>query len=304
MRKSLALTLSAGLLLALSACSASSSAADCSSGISSGDASSLVSTTGDLGGTTTSTFPYPLVADSTEASVEIAGDGAPAGVGGIVNASYTLYDGSTGASGGAPSAGLIIASDSLPGGLGDVLACTPAGGRVSIVLPNDAATQIVPGAPGSLVMVIDVLDAYPAAAKGAAQIAPSGFPGVVHGDDGRPGVSIGTTPAPDEVKSAVLIKGDGATVAEGDSLILQSTAVSFDTKKVTSNTWAEGKPVIWLMSDDATATSGSTQPAGIVSELVGQTVGSEVIVLIPGDTDAGTAATAYVVDILGVVPAQ
>lgn len=304
MRKSLALTLSAGLLLALSACSTSSTAADCSSGVPSGDASALVTTTGDLGAASTTTFPYPLVADSTEASVEIAGEGAPAGPGGIVNASYTLYDGSTGASGGAPSAGLIIASDSLPGGLGDVLACIPAGGRVSVVLPNDAATQIVPGATGSIVMVLDVLDTYRAAAQGAAQIAPSGFPGVVHGADGRPGVSIGTTAAPTEAKSAVLIKGDGDTVADGDSVILQSTAVSFETKKVTTSTWTDGKPVIWLMSDDATATSGSTQPAGIVSELVGQTVGSQVIVLLPGDTDSGAAATAYVVDILGIIPAQ
>jgi len=298
-RKSLALILSAGLLLSLAACSSTpDTGVDCSS-VGPGDASSLVTANGDFGSTVTTTFPFPLVSSTAQSSVLIEGDGTPAGLGGVVNANYSVYDAETGAEVGSPSSGTIAVSDKLFDGLKETLACASAGERVAVVLPNDTASQIVSGAAGSIVMVFDVLTAFPQAATGADQPAQSGFPSVVHDSTGRPGVSI-TGEAPTEAKSALLKKGDGQELATGDQVIVQATAVSYATKKVVSSTWEDGSPQLWLVSDDTSATSGSKQPVGIATFLQGVPVGSEVLVVLPDD--AGSA-TAWVVDILGVLPA-
>lgn len=299
MRKSLALILSAGLLLSLAACSsAPDPGVDCSS-VGPGDASTLVSANGDLGSTVTTTFPYPLVSTGTQSSVLIDGDGAPAGLGGVVNARYSVYDAETGTQVGSPSTSMIVVSDSLFDGLKETLACSSTGERVAVVLPNETASKIVSGAPGSIVMVFDILNTFPQAADGADQPAQSGFPSVVHDSNGRPGVSI-TGAAPTEAKSTLLKKGDGDALVEGDQVIVQATAVSYATKKVVSSTWEDGSPQLWLVSDDTSSTSGSKQPAGIAAFLQGVPVGSEVLVVLP---DGKGSATAWVVDVLGVIPA-
>jgi hypothetical protein len=317
-----ALILSAGLLVSLAACSSSasaSSAAGCADAIGAGEASESVSATGDVGGTQTVTFPFPLVAESAEISTLVPDSGrnadadaddaddadddddaAVAGYGGIVNVSYSVYDGESGAAVGSPSKGLIAVADSLPQGLQDALACTPAGERVALVLPNEEAAQLIEGAPGSVVMVFDVTGTYPRSGEGTPQPAQSGFPSVVRDETGRPGINITSTEAPTEAESAVLVEGDGDDVAEGDAILVQATSVSYAAPdKVASSTWEDGTPQLWLASDDTSKTSGSAQPAGIGAFLTGQPVGSQVLVVLP--TDDGSA-TAWVVDILGVVP--
>jgi peptidylprolyl isomerase len=300
-RKSLALTLSAGLLIALAGCTAAPAAPDCSAAASSGDSSALVTASGEFGSDPEASFPSPLVATSVERSALIEGDGAQVGEGSTVNVSYAAYDGETGQAVGSVQTGLIVVSDSLPGGLLDGLLCTTAGERVAVALPNEQAAEVISGAPGSIVMVFDVVDVYPQAAEGTIQPGRSGFPSVVRAADGRPGISI-SGEAPDEAKATVLIEGDGDEIAEGDSVLLQSTAVSYSTGDVVSSTWKEGSPALWLMSDDAAATQGSSQPAGITPFLVGEKVGSQVLVVLPGDGDSADA-TAYVVDVLGILPA-
>ncbi|MCS5713111.1 hypothetical protein NVV95_00950 [Herbiconiux sp. CPCC 205716] len=305
MRKLPALILSAGLLLSLAACSTGANAADgCSDITAPGQASESVSVTGDVGGTQTVSFPSPLVADSAELSTVVSNDdpdAAVAGFGGIVNTSYSIYDGQTGAAVGSPSTGLIAVSDTLPQGLQDALACASAGERVALVLPNEDAATIVQGAPGSVVMVFDVERTYPHSASGTPQPAQSGFPAVVRDETGRPGITVTSTEAPDAAESALLIKGDGDTVAEGDALLVQVTSVSYaEPRRASVNTWEEGSPQLWLASDDTTKTTGSKQPAGIGQFLIGQPVGSQVLVVLP--TDDGSSATAWVVDVLGVVP--
>ena len=300
-----ALILSAGLLLSLAACSTGANAADgCSDITAPGNASESVDVTGDVGGAQTVSFPSPLVADSAELSTVVSNgdpDAAVAGFGGIVNVSYSVYDGQTGSAVGSPSTGLIAVSDTLPQGLQDALACSSAGERVALVLPNEDAAKIVNGAPGSIVMVFDVDRTYPNRASGAPQPAQSGFPAVVRDENGRPGITVTSTEAPDAAESALLIEGDGDTVADGDALLVQATSVSYAEPRRTSvNTWEDGSPQLWLASDDTAQTSGSAQPAGIAQFLVGQPVGSQVLVVLP--TDDGGSATAWVVDILGVVP--
>lgn len=301
MRKSLALILSAGLLLSLAACSGSPAGPDCSAMPASGDSSNAVSVTGDIGAkSVTATFPSPLVANETEATVLVTDDeGTPAGPGGTVDVVYSIFDGDTGTEVGQAKSGLVALSESLPEGLRNTLGCTGPGERVAVVLPNDIGTQIDPDATGSVVMVFDVVTAYPQAANGSDQPAASGFPSVVHDENGRPGVLIAGE-APTEAKSTLLKKGDGPVVAEGDALLVQRMDVSYTTKKVdtANSTWETGTPQLWLASDDTTKTQGSKQPPQIAQYLIGQTIGSEVLVVVP---DSSGSATAYVIDLLGIV---
>ncbi|MCS5719397.1 hypothetical protein N1027_14760 [Herbiconiux sp. CPCC 205763] len=301
MRKSLALILSAGLLLSLAACSGSPAAPDCSTATPPGDSSEAITATGKLGADPAASFPFPLVAQNAERSVLIPGSGELVGPGSTVVVDYSVYDGETGAAAGAPQSTALVLADSLPEGLRNGLLCTSAGERVAIVLPNDQATTIFSGATGSVVMVFDITSTFPRTATGADQPAQAGFPSVVHDSTGRPGITIVSGDTPTEAKSALLKKGGGPVVAEGDSIIVQSLAVSYATPdKVASSTWEDGSPLLWEMTETPAAGSTSTTPAGITPFLVGQTVGSEVLVVLPDA--AGGTATAYVVDILGVLP--
>jgi hypothetical protein len=296
-RKSLALTLSAGLLVALAGCSGAPAVPDCSEVTPSGNASSIVTANGATGGDPAATFPFPLVVEKAQSTVLVEGEGDPIGIGGTIAGSYTIYDGETGQPAGAPQATALVVSEGLPTGLRNALLCSTSGQRTVVVLPQEEAAQIVSGAPGSVVMVFDIAAAFPQAADGATQPAQSGFPAVVHAADGRPGVTIGSQTAPEEAKSALLKKGDGTEVAEGDAVVVQSTAVSYDTRAVTTSTWEDGSPGVWTMSE----AGAQGQPVGITEFLVGQTVGSEVMAVIP---DGNGSAVAYVVDIVGVLPAS
>ncbi len=304
MRKSLALILSAGVLLSLAACSSSPATPDCSGAAPSGASSDLVTASGSFGADPAATFPFPLVSTSTERSVLIPGTGDPVGLGGTVAVNYTAYDGQTGTAVAAPQSTAVVVSTALPDALREGLLCTSTGERVAIVLPHDQATGIVSSAVGSIVMVFDITAAFPQAANGTDQPAPSGFPSVVHDSTGRPGINITSNDAPTEAKSALLKKGDGAVIAAGDQVVVQSTSVSFDTKKVVDSTWEKGTPNLWTMTEAASSASGSTQPAGITQYLIGQTIGSEVIVVLPASTSStgGSSAMVYVIDILGVLP--
>ncbi len=85
-----------------------------------------------------------------------------------------------------------------------------------------------------------------------------------------------------------LIKGNGPKVKKTDVLRVQFTSVDWDTRKVLKSTW----------DSQSTAISGS--------ELEGQTVGSQVLLVIrpPGAGQStgsdGNGTQAIVVDILGV----
>lgn len=175
-------------------------------------------------------------------------------------------------------------------GLGDVLECATGGSRVLAVLtPEDFGAQNVEGfglaKDENVVAVIDVLDVYPTRASGASQFNDArGLPTVVRAVDGTPGIIIPDSAAPTKPVTQTLIKGDGAAVKQGDTLVTNVMAVNWDDKTVATNTWG------------ATASMGAA-----AKELVGATVGSQLLVVIPAAE--GNVATAVVVDILGIVPA-
>ncbi|SEB79256.1 hypothetical protein [Microbacterium hydrocarbonoxydans] len=174
-------------------------------------------------------------------------------------------------------------------GLEKVLECATGGSRIVAVLtPEDFGEANVEAfglaKDEDIVAIIDVQDVYLARAEGASQFNDArGLPTVVRAPDGTPGVIIPDSAAPKKPVTQTLIKGDGAKVEKDSTIVTNIMALGWDDKTVTSSSWG-AEPNIG--------------PAA--GELVGATVGSQLLVVVP-EAD-GNPATAIVVDILGIVP--
>ncbi|HYP73970.1 MAG TPA: FKBP-type peptidyl-prolyl cis-trans isomerase, partial [Microbacterium sp.] len=120
-----------------------------------------------------------------------------------------------------------------------------------------------------------------------------GMPSVVLAPDGTPGVIVPDVAPPSDLAVELLKKGDGAKVTDADTVRVQYTGVGWADREVISSSWEDGASVA--------VAPGSTEP--FAAQLVGATVGSQLLIVIPSTSgDGGTASDAsiYVVDILGI----
>lgn len=309
-----------GLLVTLAACSATpdSASADCDV-TPSGAISDAITVSGEFGDKPEITFTSPTKATTTERSVVIESDGDVAQDGDIVKVHYSLYNGGTGAEletsdyTDATLTAFPIDVAQLPySGIVDTLRCTAVGSRVVGVIPPaegfaDGGTQLGLGATDDLIFVIDLIEIEPEPepalpkADGADQPVEEGFPTVVLDDDGRPTVTIPSEAPPTDLKLTVLKLGTGATVEAGDDVTVHYQGTNWNTGVIFDESWARGEP----------ATFNTAQVIeGFTAALVGQTVGSQVLVVIPpaqgygeagsGDLIGGTDTLVFVVDILGI----
>jgi hypothetical protein len=305
-----ALIATAGLVLAtLTACSPGSAAADCTAPVSSGDASELVSVTGEFGSAPTVDFPSPLKTATTQRSEIIEGSGPGLVEGQNVQIELSVYDGTTGqpvqeSAYNDTSAQTYAVGTDMPGGLTDGLLCAQEGSRLAVVTAPGAENTGVDST-DSLVLVIDVVKSYLTRADGAAQLPEAGLPAVVLAEDGTPGITVPSGNPPTDLKVAVLQKGDGAEVAKGDNTKIHFTGLVWKDKTVFGSSWETGVPVSVVADENAEDKAIST----LGQALIGQTVGSQVLVVIPpelayGDEEVGQfpvgSTLVFVVDILGV----
>ncbi|WP_104197626.1 FKBP-type peptidyl-prolyl cis-trans isomerase [Cryobacterium sp. M15] len=315
-----------GLTLALTACGSSDTPqptdaapaadaafAECTSP---GKISDAVDVTGDFGGVPTVDFAEPLDPSSTQRTVAIKGTGTTeAGGGSLVAASLSVYNGTTGAvvqETKYPTDGsseTITVGDTFLPGLVRAVNCAVEGDRiVTVSTTEDAfgttgASEIGIAAGDSVVFVIDVISVTNLAdrADGVDQPAVDGLPTVTLAKDGAPTITIPDTEAPTELKIAPLKLGDGAVVADGDTVSVEYTGVI----------WASGKTFdsSWTTVGPATFATNRVVP-GFGAALVGQTVGSQVLAVLPpaegygeaGNDQAGISGTdtlVFVVDIVG-----
>lgn len=312
-RKFAAIIATAGLVAALTACSsAAGGASDCTPVADPGSSSKAVKATGAFDTKPDVSFPTPLKPTETERSVLIDGTGDPAGQGQKVIIELNVYNGTTGKPievskyDDQSAASFVISENTMPG-LTKGLECSTAGSRVAVAVPpkdgfgpTGGNDQIGVGKDDSLVFVIDVKRVYPERANGADQPAQKGFPSVVYAPNGAPGITIPPIDKPTELKIADLKKGDGPVVKKGDSVTVQYTGVTWDDGKVFDSSWEKGAP--------ASFSTDQVVP-GFAKALIGQTVGSQVIAVIPpkdgyGDKPAGSipanSTLVFVIDILGI----
>jgi FKBP-type peptidyl-prolyl cis-trans isomerase len=313
-RKTTAVFAAFALLVGLTACSGSNTVAGCSPTIGSGDASRVIKAPGKIGTAPKVTLPTPLYAKTTQKSTVITGHGAAITAGQPVVIDITILNGRTGAelqktaysSGGGS---LITAGKSDFPAVSRALECAQIGSRIVVAASAkdghsgkaDATNGI--RANDSFIYVIDVERAFLAKANGDRQSIDDSLPAVVTTANGTPGITFPTTTPPSSFVEKVLKKGTGAKVESNHYIVVQYTGASWTGKHaVFDSTWKVGQASV-LQPGAATVSAGLTRG------LVGQRVGSQVLLSLPASIAAasdgsGTAPAGetvlYVVDILGI----
>ncbi len=267
----------------------------------------LITVKGDPGTKPTVTMHTPLHTTSTAYRTVDEGNGDP----GITTSDQMLvldaafYDGTTGK----PIASTGYTNDltqvfqlstitkQFPG-LRTPLQCASAGSRVVAALPPSGLAQGVAESFGitpedSVVAVVDVRKVYLAAADGTNVYNQGwGMPAVVRAPDGRPGVVVPDGGQPTDLTIETLKRGDGAVVKADSQVRVHRLVVNWSDKSVASNTWDTAP----------TSLPVGAQAKGIRAALEGQTVGSQVMAIVPPkEGPAGQSGTQiYVFDILGI----
>ncbi|MFM6967903.1 MAG: FKBP-type peptidyl-prolyl cis-trans isomerase [Microbacteriaceae bacterium] len=309
-RLSASLALVSLATLGLTGCAAST--ANCVA--SEGNASKAVKVDGDFGTKPTVTFDKGLTVQSTERTVVIQGSGDPIESGSSIKMDYTLYNATTGelietsayAEGQEVSYPVDAAATQFAG-LSKTLVCSTVGSRVIGVIPNseafaEQASAAGLGADDVLLFVIDVeglVDEPLAEATGTPVDPKDGFPEVVF-TDGKPAVTIPSGAVPTEYAIETLIQGDGDVVADGATVVVNYHGVNWNTGEVFDSSFDRGTPATF---------STSQVIQGFHDAIVGQKIGSRVVVIIPSDLGYGDAGSGdkikggdtlvFVVDILG-----
>ena len=311
MRKTAALLVSVTLIAALSACSAGSSAsADCTPRATTGSATEAITVTGDFGSAAKIVIPAPLKTSTTQREIITQGTGPIATLDETVTIEFSIFDGSTGT---ALQESTFDGTTTLPVVLNDTvtipgfvkaLECLPAGSRVvAAIAPDDAFgtagnSQAGIGPDTTIVIVADVISIALAKANGADQPTVDGFPSVVLDDKGVPGITVPKTDAPKDFKVAVLKKGEGTVVAKGASVTVHYTGALWSDNSIFDSSWSTGTPVTFSLDQVV---------PGFSQAIEGQTVGSQVIAVIPPDLGYGDQASGaipagstlvFVIDIL------
>ncbi len=300
-----ALSIAALSALLLAGCSGSADdaasptatvAADlCSAAAKPGDASDSIKAEGEVGEKPTVTFSSPIDTGATERTVLVEGDGDKLAAGDFAEYAFTVLDGSTGEelSSGGYEAGEVLPEQISPESGGQLFGCATLGSRIAVTATTgDDATPAV-------VYVIDLLSVMPTEAWGEEQPPVDGMPAVTLADDGTPSIEIPAGDPPTDLQISVLKKGDGPVVAAGDTTMLQYMGVRWDTGESFDSSWSKGAPIY---------IQGNTYVPGFVSALEGQTVGSQVLVVIPPalgygaepseDNELAGQTLVFVIDIL------
>lgn len=271
-----------------------------------------VSVTENFGEAPTVTFPSPLTAESVQARVVVEGDGPVFTGRNLVEFDFAGYNGGSGEliqqspfDGSEVPTG-FFGPDQVPN-FCVALAGAKEGSRVVAIIPPAQAHdgQGVPalgvGPADSFVFVFDIRKVFLEKATGDAVAPQAGFPTVVTTPEGVPGVTIPSTEPPAELKIAQLIKGSGEEVKMGQLVTMHYSGFLWDGSKKFDSSWDSGQAAQFQLQE------GSLIP-GFMDAVIGQTVGSQVIAVIPpefgyGEAGAGTippgATLVFVIDILG-----
>jgi len=280
------------------------------------DTYTSVTATGTFGKTPTVKIPAATGSGALYTKTVIQGTGAALTSAQSLLGDFAMYDwsgkthkliGST-YSNGTPT---LFAGSLLPG-LEKALIGQKVGSRVLAVIPPADAfgttgnSEIGVGAKDTVIFVVDMLKTFDDTAGVPGKQTSNGggaLPTVTAGAAGKgPTITIPKTAAPTTLQVKVLIKGTGAKVTKGQYLVVQYTGMLWRTKKVFDSSWSRGIPWSTPIGE------GQVVP-GWDKGLVGQTVGSRVLLVIPpvdgygktGQSTAGIKATdtmAFVIDIV------
>jgi FKBP-type peptidyl-prolyl cis-trans isomerase len=299
-----------------SSAAAGSKASASSSAGSSADTYTSVTATGAFGKAPTVTIPAAAGSGALYTKTVIQGSGPKLTSSQSLLGDFVLYDwsgkthkliGST-YSDGVPT----LFTGSLLPGLEKALVGQPVGSRVLAVIPPADAfgtagnSQIGVGPKDTVIFVVDMIKSFGnTEGVSGAQTSDGGgaLPTVKAGAPGKgPTITIPKTAAPTKLQVKALVKGTGPVVKKGNYLVVQYTGVNYRTGKVFDSSWSRSEP--W-----ATEIGEGQVIAGWDTGLVGQTVGSRVLLVVPpadgygktGSSAAGIKGTdtlVFAIDIL------
>jgi hypothetical protein len=173
-------------------------------------------------------------------------------------------------------------------------------------IPEDEEIQNT----STVVLVIDVQQAYIPRPTGRAAAPERGLPQVVDHPDGFHGLSFPMNPPPSGLRVQTVIQGDGDVIGDNDRVVVHYTGAVWQTQNVFSASFDQGFPVTLTISDGSVEGATGGVIAGVWQALLGQRVGSRVLSVIPpelgypaGSEPPGVpsgATLVYVFDILGI----
>ncbi len=153
-----------------------------------------------------------------------------------------------------------------------------------------------PGSGAADYPTVTVVDVLPTRAAGEAVEPRDGLPAVRLAGDGTPSITPTGTAPPGELLTQPLLRGAGDQVAAGDVVTVQYTGFAWDTGAPFDSTWGTGVPVTFPLDAVPAWSEG----------LVEQTVGSQVMLVVPPNYALGATQSAelagqtvvFVIDVL------
>ncbi len=298
------------LLVSLAGCGGSDSGAGATP-VTSLDA---VTVNGAKGAKPTVKFAHPFSVSQTDRRVLIAGSGSTVVRGQRVSIDYVGINGTDGrefdSSYGKQPTSFMIDSSQVIKGFASGLAGVKVGSRVLLAIPPKDAYGVrgVPavgiGPTDTLIFVIDVRASNKvlSRAEGTTVAPRSGLPVVKRDAKGKPTITLPGTKPPTSLVVQPLITGKGPKVKSGQTVTVQYTGVIWPGGKVFDSSWVRGTPAQFPIGVGKVI-------SGWDEALVGKTVGSEILIVVPPDKGYGAAGNAqagikgtdtlvFVVDIL------
>lgn len=331
MRKIIAVLATTALALSLTGCSSISSTEDMYSQLKSacGDPLKTQETTASVDAITVSTgrgtpkyeFASPLKGDALQTRVVTEGKGPAITGNQLVQFEFQLINAGNGKDvqhssfNGTDTSDWFLSPDmQIP--LCKAMAGVKEGSRAIVFFPpkiahkNQGVSQFGIGKDDAIIFILDVVKVFLPRAVGNEVSPVSGFPSVVRAVDGTPGVSIDSTANPPTAESngsaavatEVLIEGAGDKVKMGDSIVVHYSGYLWADGTKFDSSWDSKQPATFTLAE-------GNLIKGFIDGLVGQKVGSQVVIIIPpvlgyGNQAQGTipanSTLVFVVDILGI----
>jgi len=259
---------------------------------------SAVKVSGEDGKKPAVKVPVPFSVTKTDRKVLKSGDGAVVADGQRVSINYVGINGTDGKEfdtsfGKTEKASFTMDPNLFMKGLVTGLQGTTVGSRVLIAVPPKDAygAQGVPsagiGPTDTLVFVIDVTSANNVLkrATGTAVKPKAGLPTVKLDKDGKPKITLPSGAPPAKLTSQVLIQGKGPKVTKGQSITVHYTGIVWPGGKQFDSSWDRKSPATFYIGVGRVI-------AGWDEGIVGQAVGSQLLLVIPPDKGYGAGGNA------------
>ncbi len=239
-----------------------------------------VTVSGAVGEKPTVTFTPSFVGTADATKVVAEGDGPVVGADQRVTVDYFGFSGASGAElggtyGSTPSK-FFMADPTLRPIIVQALVGQKVGGRVLVAVDDTQGS----GEWNLVVFDIKAADTVPTSAQGEPVTPDPALPVVTVDDKGVPTIAQPQGDPPTSLVVQPLIKGSGPEVTAGQTITVHYVGMIWQSGKVFDSSWSRQSPADFPIGQGQVI-------AGFDEGLVGQTVGSRVLLVIPPDKGYG-----------------